>query len=210
MPQPQESKPGWTFAYILREQHVRSEGIEQKNSGISWGSSQEDGLQAGVRFTPRNLTYKPGQVVTPVFYYRNNGKLLLDTSYPNVMAHGYYKKIVAVDAAGKEIPIEQERSPGGTGRLATDRLEPGRMHEVSGLPILLGDGERGTAETAIRAKPGQSVHVRFVLPRPDKENAKPIETGDAVFSIKVPEAQAPRVHSTAAGKRRDEAWSSGR
>jgi hypothetical protein len=63
------------------------------------------------------------------------------------------------------------------------------MHEVSGMPILLGDGERGSAETAIRAKPGQSVHVRFVLPRPDKEKGKPIETGDAVFSIKEPEAR---------------------
>jgi hypothetical protein len=178
---PYKSGHGGTYAYIIRQQYIRSEVID--DSQIAWGAASESGLQAGVRLEPQGFKYVSGQQVTPIFYYRNTGKQRFATSFPNLMTHSYYKRIVAVDSFAKEIQIEQDSKPAGPVGRAMDWLPPRDLHEIRGLPILLGDGDRGSAETSIRAKPGQVIRLHFELPDVQEEDAPALPTGEVVFFL---------------------------
>ena len=104
------------------------------------------------------------------------------------MTRGHYKKIIAVDATGKNIPIDQ-----GSGAEEMEELmivgaegtamSPGTEHAIRGLPILLGDVDRGSAETVIRAKPGHSIRLRFELPDEGQIDAPPLQTGELLLSL---------------------------
>ena len=184
---PQTSKPGWTYAYEIRRQYVHSEGIDdvnRKEQTIAWGPVAPSGLQAGVHLEPQKDSYVDGRQVTPIFYYRNGGKTTLQTSFPNLMTHSYYNKLIAVDAAEKPFTIDQDPNPTGPVGWVGEPLPPGAQHEIKGLPIMLGDVDRGDAETVIRATAGQAVRLRFDLPNPVEKNAPPLPTGEVMFSIK--------------------------
>ena len=126
---PQQSKPGWTYAYEIRRQYVHSEGIDTvklKEQTIAWGVAASNGLQAGVRLEPHSETYAAGEQVTPIFYYRNVGKATLQTSFPNLMTHSYYNKLIAGDAAGKPFTIDQDPNPTGPVGWIEEPLAPTR------------------------------------------------------------------------------------
>ena len=126
---PQQSKPGWTFAYEIRRQYVHSEGIDdvkRKEQTIAWGVAASNGLQAGVRLEPHSETYAAGERVTPIFYYRNVGKATLQTSFPNLMTHSYYSKLIAVDTAEKPFTIDQDPNTTGPVGWIEEPLAPAR------------------------------------------------------------------------------------
>lgn len=181
---PYKSGHGGTYAYTIRNQYVRSEIIDEAE--IAWGAAAASGLQAGVRLDPRNFKYVSGQQVTPIFYYRNTGQQELATSFPRLMTRGYYKKIAAVDSFAKEIALEQDQNPAFPVGWLMLPLPPGGQHEIRGLPILLDNGERGSAETVIRASPGQTVRLRFELPDVQKQDAPALPTGETVFFLGKP------------------------
>lgn len=172
------------YTIILRKQFVRSQAID--NGKIAWGPVADNGLQAGVRFEPHNEQYFTGQQVLPRFYYRNTGDQFVEISLPRLMTHSYYTKLAAVDDTGKPIPIDQDRKPAGPVGWWVLPFGFGVQQEIRGLPIRLGDVERGQAETVIQAKPGQSVRVRFTLPNYADKNAPPLKTGEIPFSIAGP------------------------
>src|SRR6478736_296812 len=176
---PYKSGHGGTYAYIIREQHVRSEVID--DSQIAWGAAAASGLQAGVRLEPRSTKYASGQQATPIFYYRNTGDQALDTTFPNLMTPAY-SKIVAVDSFAKEIPIEQDRNPAAPVGWLKSPLPPGAIHEIRGLPITLGEAQRGAAQTVIKAAIGQTVRLSFQVPFVATDD-KPLETGQVVFFV---------------------------
>ena len=125
---PREAKAGWTYAYEIRRQYVHSEGIDdvqRKAESIAWGPAATNGLQAGVRLEPHQENYSTGQQVTPIFYYRNAGKTALRTSFPRLMTHSYYKKVIAVDKDGKPIAIDQDPNPTGPVGWIEELLRPG-------------------------------------------------------------------------------------
>jgi serine/threonine protein kinase len=179
---PRQSKPGWTYAYEIRRHYVRAEGMDDKDKKIAWGAASPDGMQTGVRLVPHNESYVAGQQVTPIFYYRNAGNDTRDVAFPRLMTRSYYDKIIAHDSTGKAIPIEQH-GPGGPVGWIQLPLPPDGLHEIRGLPILLGDGDLGSAETAIRAAAGQSIRLRFELPHPEQQNGNSLPTGDIAFSV---------------------------
>ena len=112
---------------------------------------------------PHDETYATGQQVTPIFYYRNAGKAAIQPAFPRLMTHSYYKKVIAVDKDGKPIAIDQDPNPTGPVGWIEEPLRPGAQHEIKGLPIMLGDVDRGAAETVIRAEAGQSLRIHFEL-----------------------------------------------
>ncbi|QDT28379.1 Serine/threonine-protein kinase PrkC [Gimesia panareensis] len=182
------------YTIILRKQYVRSQAID--NGKIAWGPVAENGLQAGVRFEPHKEQYATGQQVLPRFYYRNTGDQFVEISLPRLMTHSYYTKLSAVDDTGKPIPIDQDRKPAGPVGWWVLPFGFGVQHEIRGLPIRLGDMERGQAETVIQAKPGQSVRVRFTLPNYADNNAPPLKTGEIRFSMAEPEKELDAVSET--------------
>ena len=139
-----------TYAYVIRDRWIRSRSVNQQE--IAWGSLGKHGIQAGVLFEPRNEAYAVGQRVIPRFFYRNVGQQDLEANFPNVMTHSYYDQLLAVDATGAPIPIDQDASPGGpVGWMKMD-LPRGAVHELSGLAIVIGDVPRDpSVETVIRA-----------------------------------------------------------
>src|SRR5262249_8102335 len=143
------------YSITVRDQFVRSEPID--DGKIAWGPVAENGMQAGGRFEPHAGKYRLGVPVTPRFFFPNTGDQTRDASFPRLMTHSYYDEIVAVDGAGRTIPIEQDEAPAGPVGWLQMPFGFGAQHEIRGLPILLGDGERDGAETAIRVKRDQAV-----------------------------------------------------
>ena len=205
---PRETKKGWTYAYIIRQQYIQPHVMDVAE--IYWGAPSAAGLQAGVQLEPRNTKYASGQQVTPTFYYRNTGTEPLDTTFPNLMTRGYYD-IVAVDSFGKAISIEQDQTPAVPVGWRRFFLQPGDLQEIHGPPILLGGGDltaesqpahpspqplriepssslgrllvRGLAAVAIRASPGQTVRLDFELRDPQQKDAPRLKTGEVVFFL---------------------------
>ena len=174
------------YGITVRQHYLRSRPID--GGKISWGPVAENGMQAGVRFEPHNEQYLTGQQVTPRFFYRYSGDQKFNVSFPRLMTRGYYDQLIAVDSAGKAIPVDQDKEPGGPVGWMSMPFGFGSRIEIRGLPIVLGDVERGSAESAIRAKPGESLRVRFTLPNyalrgNNKKDAKPLETGEIAFSM---------------------------
>ncbi|QGQ32631.1 serine/threonine protein kinase [Gimesia maris] len=187
LPRIENNVPYPRYSIILRKQYVRSQPID--NGKISWGPVADNGLQAGVRFEPQNEQYATGQQVLPRFYYRNTGDQFVEIMLPRLMTHSYYTKLSAVDDTGKPVPIDQDRKPAGPVGWWFLPFGFGAQHEIRGLPIRLGDVERGQAETVIQAKPGQSVRVRFTLPNYADKNAPPLKTGEILYSMAEPEKE---------------------
>ncbi len=164
--------------FTIREHYVRSQSLELDK--IAWGPVAENGLQAGVRFEPRQAQYSIGQKVTPYFYYRNTGDRKFDISFPN-MESG---KLVAVDNAGAAIPFDTDKNPKWiVGFMGFGEFGFGSQHEIRGRPIILGDVERGDAEFAVRAQAGQTVRVRFLLSNYADRGGSQLQTGEIAFSM---------------------------
>lgn len=181
LPRIENNVPYPRYTIILRKQFVRSQAID--NGKIAWGPVAKNGLQAGVRFEPHNEQYVTGQQVLPRFYYRNTGDQFVEIMLPRLMTHNYYTKLSAVDGTGKSISIDQDRKPAGPVGWWLLPFGFGAQHEIRGLPIRLGEVERGQAEAVIEAKPGQTVRVRFTLPNYAEKNAPPLKTGEILFSM---------------------------
>jgi hypothetical protein len=176
-----DSAPSSHHVILLRNRFVRSRKIDDDN--ISWGPTAASGLQAGVLLEPRNEQYIVGQEVTPRFFYRNTADRKLDVSFPLSTA-GDSEEIIAVDAAGNRIPIERKKGPGLPTGWTAMSLGSGDVHEVRGAPMVLGEIQHGAAATVLRAKPGQTVRLRFVLPNYGAaKGEKPLQTGEVVFSM---------------------------
>ena len=184
LPRIENNVPYPRYTINLRKQFVRSQAID--NGKIAWGPVAKNGLQAGVRFEPDNEQYAIGQQVLPRFYYRNTGNQFVEIMLPRLMTHNYYTKLSALDETGKSISIDQDRKPAGPVGWWLLPFGFGAQHEIQGLPIRLGEVERGQAETVIQSKPGQSVRVRFTLPNYADKNAPPFKTGEIQFSIAEP------------------------
>ncbi|QDT92178.1 serine/threonine-protein kinase [Gimesia algae] len=184
LPRIENNVPYPRYTIILRKQFIRSQAID--NGKIAWGPVAKNGLQAGVRFEPDNEQYAIGQQVLPRFYYRNTGNQFVEIMLPRLLTHNYYTKLSALDETGKSISIDQDRKPAGPVGWWLLPFGFGAQHEIRGLPIRLGEVERGQAETVIQSKPGQSVRVRFTLPNYADKNAPPFKTGEIQFSIAEP------------------------
>jgi hypothetical protein len=149
------------FGEIFRTHFVRSTKMD--DGKIAWGPVAKNGLQAGFRIEPSNERYAAGKSVSPRFYIRNTADMIKHAAFPRIMTRSYYEKLEVVDAAGAAIEVESDPDPTGPVGWLEMPFGFGAKHEISGLPILLGTGARGESESAIHAKSGQSVRMRFTL-----------------------------------------------
>lgn len=164
--------------FTIRKHFVRSQSLDLDK--IAWGPVAENGLQAGVRFEPRQTQYFTGQKVTPYFCFRNTGDHKFDISFPN-MESG---KVVAVDNAGNTVQVDEDENPKWiVGFIGVGEFGFGSQHEIRGRPIVLGDVERDDAEFAIRAKAGQAVRVHFVLSNYGDQTGSQLQTGELAFTM---------------------------
>jgi len=168
------------FCDIFRTQYIRATRID---GNIAWGSVAENGLQAGVSFGLHEGPYKVGQRVTPKFFVRNSSDKVQELSFPNIITHSYYQKLEVLDESGEPVPFKQDEDPAGPVGWQEVSFGFGAQHDINGLPIVLGTAERGDAETAIDAKPGQTIRVRFTLDDYADSDAADLETGEVSFTI---------------------------
>jgi uncharacterized protein (TIGR03067 family) len=94
---PQVAKPGWTYAFTIRNQFVGMESISLDE--IHWGTPGKSGLQAGFRLKPALKTYTDGQEVEVEFLYRSITGKPIPASVPNVF---YFHKIKTAHKNGGE------------------------------------------------------------------------------------------------------------
>lgn len=178
---PRSTKPGHTYAYSIRQRHIRSQKVEPNS--ISWGPVAENGLQAGVRLEPNNQQYVPGQKVIPQFFIRNKSNKELAITVPRVVVSG--KAMIAADGAGVPIPIESSQyyiTPSG---LIGSTLPADAEHRVYGFPIYIG-GPLRKNEFTLLAKSGQQVHTHFSLTNYADPKAKKLKTGTIRFTMSEP------------------------
>ena len=179
---PRTTKPGWTFAFTIRERFVRSRLID--DGTIAWPATAHNGMEAGVRFTPHATQYAQGQKIAVRFFFRNTSDRVLEVSLPNLMTHAYYDKIHVTAPDGKEIPLHRDTDLGGPVGWRNLRIEPGTMQWVSGLPIVIGDEPLSqSVETVICAEPGQTCCVSFTLPNFSDRDSEPLKTGELRFLV---------------------------
>ena len=117
------SKPGWTFAFDIRERFVSSRLID--DGTISWGPPAGNGLKAGVQFIPHSGQYAKGQKVAVRFCIRNTSDRTLDVSLPNLMTHAYYDQIHVTTPNGEAITLRQDSGLGGPVGWRKLRMEAG-------------------------------------------------------------------------------------
>ena len=99
---PQVAKPGWTYAFTIREQYLTVNSALK--SAIHWGKPNDDGLQAGFRLIPAQREYQPGQSIQPEFLYRSVSGKAISATIPNAFS---YLKMIARDAKGKALDVVQ-------------------------------------------------------------------------------------------------------
>lgn len=195
------------FGDVFRTHYVKVQSAGEEK--IAWGPVAKNGLQAGVLFeSPNgvlglqspvskarfdgggmaapdltNKTVPPHAEITPRFYFRNTADQHKEASFPNLMTHSYYKKLEATLASGKQLAVETDKNPAGPVGWLKTQFAFGAQHEIRGLPILLGDGDRGDAESAIRASKGDKIRVRFTLDNYGDKDAEPLVTDWVEFTI---------------------------
>ena len=179
---PNGVQDGWTYAFGVRNQYIRSELFEDLQ--IAWGPNAVNGLQAGVRLEPRKTEYDVGERMTPIFYIRNTRDVTTDINIPRLITY-HSTKIYVGDSTGKGIPIEHADPHQGipTGWV-TSALSPEDHCDIRGLPILFGKGELRNGETAIRVEEGQEIRLRFELPNFKADDVAPLRTGELTFAIR--------------------------
>ena len=184
------AKPGWTFAFDIRERFVSSSLID--DGTISWGTAAGNGLMAGVQFIPHSGQYARGQKVAVRFFIRNTGDRTLDVSLPNLMTHAYYDQIHVTTPTGEAITLGQDSGLGGPVGWRKLRMGPEMMEWVNGLPLLIGDESlEQDVETVICAEPGQSCCVSFTLPNFADSEGEPLKTGELKFFVTEQEVRTP-------------------
>jgi serine/threonine protein kinase len=188
------------FGEVFRTHYVKVRPLSEGK--IAWGPTAKNGLQVGVLFeaaegtlgldSPPNparlggggmsssdLSNKPlklGTQITPRFYFRNTSDKHQDVAFPRLLTRSYYNKLEATLANGKQLYVETNKDPGGPVGWLQMPFAFGAQHEIRGLPILLGAGDRGDAESAIHVDKGYKIHLRFTLDNYFDKDAEPLTT----------------------------------
>lgn len=131
--------------------------------GMGTAQAVNPKLSLGVRITPR-------------FYFRNTADKQKEASFPRLMTRSYYQKMEAILDHRGSLAVETDPEPAGPVGWVQMPFAFGARHEVRGLPILLGPGARGDAESAIRVEQGHTVQIRFTLNNSADQNAEPLTT----------------------------------
>lgn len=182
-----------TVIYQIRRHLVRWEPLPEHQVEIQWGPVAENGLQAGIHFRPDHFEYPMATTVQPVFFLRSTTDEKLKIAFPKTLTRADYLQIKAVDRWGGNIEIEQDSELIAPSDSLELELFTGAQYRINGLPMVLGDAERGDAEMVIRAQLGQKVHVRFVVPNFADRTAPPLETGEVVFTLTEPGTMIPKM-----------------
>ncbi len=183
---PDGGRGGGSYAYTIRDRWLKARRIGERK--ISWGPKADNGLQVGLWLDPASEVFAKGQQVVPHFFFRNAGDKELGISLPRIMTHSYYEAMQVTDDKGEAIQIDQDGSPGGPVGWTQLPFTPGAMHEVVGLPIVLGQVKRPPGvETVICAAEGQECRLRFSVDNYlDPDAAEKARTGEVRFRLAGP------------------------
>ncbi|MCA9160147.1 MAG: hypothetical protein KDA72_17555, partial [Planctomycetales bacterium] len=182
------SKPGWTYAFSIREQYVGVDSIDM--TSIYWGVPADNGLQAGVRLVPSQPEYRIGQRIGVEFFYRSTTGRAIEADLPNAFT---FKEIKVVDGDGSELKAidHQQHLVGGwmgtnIGEQPTRRI--GQSIQISSsVPTesktaVDGAHESGAGAT-ILAEAGQTCRLRFLVRNYATEVGEPLPTGKVEFRV---------------------------
>ncbi|MEQ1824409.1 MAG: protein kinase [Pirellula sp.] len=182
MPQTEENKRGWTYAFILREQFISVK--HGKANTIHWGTPGANGLQAGVRLSPSSTAYELGQEIEVEFFFRNILGQPLRGSLPNAMS---YNSIDVTDQDGQHVEVRNNRAEkliAGAQVIDFNEVPISRKSQAiliasKQVPEKLREGR-----IAIISEPSQKVAVRFTVSNYADTNIDDLKTGVVEFEVK--------------------------
>jgi RNA polymerase sigma factor (sigma-70 family) len=130
-----------------------------------------------------NISYKLGEIVQARFLLKNAGENPVGISCPRLITQSYYKALRFTDEKGQEIPVHQaDEHPVPVGWLAV-QLPAGGQAETNGLFLSIGNGaDKGSVETVLTAKAGQTYRVQYTLPNYGDSKAGDLQTGEFTFT----------------------------
>ncbi|QDV88182.1 serine/threonine-protein kinase [Planctomycetes bacterium TBK1r] len=179
---PQVAKPGHTYAFLVRQQHV---SVDSATDGVvHWGQPNDVGLQAGVRLIPGQRTYQVGQPIKTEFVYRSISGKPIDATISNIFSH---QKLIAKDADGNVLDVVEvgEKTIGGA--VATSIGETPTVKR--GKPLALGYitpvwgfdiGKGHPAETNLTVTDGLECFLTYVVS--DLDGGE-LQAGEVVFEV---------------------------
>jgi uncharacterized protein (TIGR03067 family) len=190
---PQVEKPGWTYAFTIREQFL---GMERVNADyIHWGTPGSNGLQAGFRLRPAQRYYLDGQEVSVEFFYRSTSGKPIPAHLPESFRHdslvwiqdGYRATITSKNTAlnfegvqlQRELITEQGISFSGRHIVMRIRSQPSRQSETftdSSRPAKM-------PSTISPSTDDISARIYFVVPNFGVEQFGFLHTGETTVEV---------------------------
>ncbi len=155
---------------ILGSQEVLADLRVQENmeadEAISWGPENASGIRLGVAVENAKESYFAGELIRPIFHFRNDTEDSIDFSHPRVV-QAVWTKCEAADQNARRVKVSVlQELPWIAGAMGGE-LGPGQTAAVYGTMIRVGgsdcNDDRGMFQTAIHAESGQQLKLTFQL-----------------------------------------------
>jgi|GEM_PF-659937 len=197
---PQVAKPGWTFAFTIREQFLGMERADAEH--IHWGTPGSNGLQAGFRLSPAQRSYRDGQEISVEFYYRSITGRWIEAHLPNSFR---YETLHVNDADGfrsvvednserlvagwrKEFITEHGTNFSGPRLRMRIRSRPTFPSTDPSFPSNAGRKSR-LPTTFLPLREGVSTRIYFEVPNPGVAAEGTLRTGETVVELTADETK---------------------
>ena len=157
----------------------------ESDQSVFWGPENDSGIRLGVSIENPKQDYFAGELIRPIFHFRNDTEEAIDFSHPTIV-QAVWTKCEVVDQLGEVVDFEVFQTRPWIAGAIGGKLQPGNEGTVYGTLIRLG-GEAehdssGFCQSMIHAQVGQRLSVKFQLD--NFINAVPTaKTGDISLNI---------------------------
>lgn len=153
-------------ANVFGDSHRPSPNRTDEDSGIAWGPENESGIRLGVSLENPKEQYFAGELVRPVFHFRNDTQETIDFSHPTIV-QAVWAKYEVLDQDSRDVDVDVLQELAWIAGAVGGQLESGEIGTVYGMMIRLGgsdcNDESGQFQTVFQSEPGQRLEVTFQL-----------------------------------------------
>lgn len=158
---------------------------QENDESVFWGPENESGIRLGVTLENPKSEFFAGELVRPIFHFRNDKDEAIDFSHPRVV-QAVWLKSDAKDEEGRSVDVDTLQEMAWIAGAMSGKLEPGVVGTVYGPMIRIGGSDHGDKEgnyqMVVQGKVDQQLQLAFQLD--DFIAAVPSgETGSISFRI---------------------------
>ena len=139
---------------------------QDNEESIFWGPENESGIRLGVSIENSKSEFYAGELVRPVFHFRNDTDETIDFTHPRVV-QAIWLKGKANDGDGNEVEVETIQDLAWIAGAMGGQLEPGNVGTVYGTMIRIGGSdhrdEQGNYQMVVHGKAEQRLELTFQL-----------------------------------------------